>query len=63
MLQTDLQYLLLQGWTLIGMNLVQSPDGAVQTDQIEKAARLWRIKIDIRQRILKKDIDTNVRLT
>ena len=43
-MQGDLQYLLSEGWRLIDLNTIESPDGEVLTGDIEKAARFWRAK-------------------
>ena len=63
MIHEDLKYLLRHGWTLIGTNLVQSPDGDIQTTDISKAARLWRIKLHIREFFLKCRVDNSGEIT
>jgi hypothetical protein len=48
--QQKLQFLLANGWTLIGINEVRSPDGQVVTT-IEKAYLVWNTKIQARKKI------------
>jgi len=43
-MQEDLQFLLREGWRLVDLNTIESPDGEVLTGNIEKAARFWRAK-------------------
>jgi hypothetical protein len=45
----ELKFLLSQGWRLIGWNLIESPDGTVRTTDIEKAARIWRVKLKLKE--------------
>lgn len=51
MLQTDLQFLLKEGWRLVGINQIESPDGRIRTTDIIKAAHWWRIKLDLQKQI------------
>lgn len=60
MTQTDLQFLLKEGWRLIGINQIESPDGRIKTDNIIKAAHWWRIKLEIQRQI---EIDKQNRRT
>ena len=47
--QEQLQFLLRNGWKLVGGNTVESPKGDVVTKNIERAARVWQAKLKIRK--------------
>ncbi len=49
--QDDIKFLLKHGWRLVGINTVESPCGQIVTDDIEKAARAWRTKLQTIQKI------------
>lgn len=52
--QSDLQFLLKNGWRLVEASTVESPTGDVTTKNIAIAARIWRAKLRAIQRIDRK---------
>jgi len=54
-MQEDLQFLLREGWRLVDVNTVQSPDGEITTENINKAARVWRSKKRAQQLIQERE--------
>jgi len=53
-IQTDLQFLLKNGWKLVAPNTVQYEDCI--TDDIEKAARIFRAKLKLQEILEKKNL-------